>query len=102
VFADLVKAEGIRRGADHVRQLTIIWNIASVKFPEATQIAGIYHAHEHLHDLARSLEFMLGGCKDEWLAARLEDPAKRSWSPANWRAPLRRPSEQGRRHTEPR
>ena len=80
VFADLVKAEGIRRGADHVRQLTIlgdgaawIWNIASAKFPEATQIAGIYHAPQHLHDLARSLEFMLGDCKDEWLAARLED-----------------------------
>ncbi len=51
VFADLVKAEGIRRGADHVRQLTIlgdgaawIWNIASAKFPEATQIVDIYHA----------------------------------------------------------
>jgi hypothetical protein len=24
IFADLVKAEGIRRGADHVRQLTIL------------------------------------------------------------------------------
>ena len=45
VFGDLVKAEGIRRGADHVRQLTIlgdgaawIWNIATDKFPGATQI----------------------------------------------------------------
>ena len=66
VFADLVKAEGIRRGADHVRQLTIlgdgaawIWNIASRKFPEATQIVDLFHAREHLHDLARLLEFML-------------------------------------------
>jgi hypothetical protein len=33
----------------------------------------LYHACEHLNDLARSLEFMLPGCKDEWLAARLED-----------------------------
>ena len=40
IFADLVKAEGTRRGADHVRQFTIlgdgaawIWNIASSKFP---------------------------------------------------------------------
>jgi hypothetical protein len=80
VFADLVKAEGIRRGADHVRQLTIlgdgaawIWNIASSKFPEATQIVDLYHAREHLNDLARSLEFMLGDQKDAWLAARLED-----------------------------
>jgi hypothetical protein len=79
-FAGLVKAEGIRRGADHVRQLTIlgdgaawIWGIASGKFPEATQIVDLYHAREHLHDLARLLEFMLPDRKDEWLAARLED-----------------------------
>ena len=80
VFAGLVKAEGIRRGADHVRQLTIlgdgaawIWGIATAKFPEATQVVDLFHAREHLHDLARSVEFMLGDRKDEWLAARLED-----------------------------
>jgi hypothetical protein len=79
-FGNLVKAEGIRRGADHVRQLTIlgdgaawIWGIATAKFPEATQIVDLYHAREHLHDLARSLEFMLLDRKEEWLAARLED-----------------------------
>jgi hypothetical protein len=79
-FADLVKAEGIRRGADHVRQFTIlgdgapwIWNIATAKFPEATQVVDLFHAREHLHDLARKLEFMLLDRKDEWLAARLED-----------------------------
>ena len=33
----------------------------------------LFHAREHIHDLARQLEFMLGDCKDEWLAARLED-----------------------------
>ncbi len=80
VFGDLVKAEGIRRGADHVRQLTIlgdgaawIWNIATAKFPEATQVVDLFHAREHLHDLARRLEFMLGDQKQEWLAARLAD-----------------------------
>ena len=80
VFADLVKAEGIRRGADHVRQLTVlgdgaawIWNIAAAKFPGATQVVDLFHAREHLHDLARKLEFMLLDRKDEWLAARLED-----------------------------
>jgi len=48
VFGDLVKAEGIRRGADHVRQFTIlgdgtawIWRIATAKFPEATQIVDL-------------------------------------------------------------
>ena len=80
VFADLVKAEGIRRGADHVRQLTIIgdgaawiWNTVAARFPGATQIVDLYHAREHLHDLARLLEFMLPDRKDNWLAARLED-----------------------------
>ena len=80
VFAGLVEAEGIRRGAGHVRQMTIlgdgaawIWNIATAKFPEATQIVDLFHAREHLHDLARSLEFMLLDHKDDWLAARLED-----------------------------
>ena len=79
-FQRLVRAEGIRRGADHLRQLTIIgdgaawiWNLAAAAFPEATCIVDLYHAREHLHSLTRSLEFMLPGRKDEWLAARLED-----------------------------
>ncbi len=79
-FADFVKAEGIRRGAGHVRQLTIlgdgaawIWNIANAKFPEATQIVDLYHAREHLTGLARLLEFMLLDQKDDWLAAHMED-----------------------------
>jgi hypothetical protein len=80
VFAGLVRAEGIRRGADHVRQLTIlgdgaawIWGIATAKFPGATQIVDLYHAREHLHSLTRALDFMLLDRKEEWLAARLED-----------------------------
>jgi hypothetical protein len=79
-FGRLVKAEGIRRGADHVRQLTVIgdgaawiWNLAAATFPEATHIVDLYHAREHLHSLTRSLEFMLGDRRDKWLAARLED-----------------------------
>ncbi len=50
-FGSLVKAEGIRRGAGHVRQLTIIgdgaawiWGIATDKFPEATQVV-TFRAH---------------------------------------------------------
>ena len=73
-----MKAEGTRRGADHVRQLTIlgdgaawIWNIATAKFPGATQIVDLFHAREHLNDLARLLEFMLLDSKDDWLAQDL-------------------------------
>ncbi len=80
VFAGLVEAEGIRRGANHVRQLTIlgdgaawIWTIATEKFPAATQIVDLYHAREHLHELTRVLEFMLGDQREQWLAARLDD-----------------------------
>jgi hypothetical protein len=80
-FTDLVKAEGLRRGADRVRQFTVlgdgaawIWNLAAATFPEATCIVDLYHAREHLHSLTRSLEFMLGDRKDNWLAARLDDP----------------------------
>jgi hypothetical protein len=79
-FAGLVKAEGIRRGAEQARQLTFIgdgaawiWNLTAATFPEATQIVDLYHAREHLHSLARSLEFMLGDRYGEWLEARLED-----------------------------
>jgi hypothetical protein len=45
----LVPVSVLRLGADHVRQLTVLgdsvpwlWNIASSKFPEATQIVDLY------------------------------------------------------------
>jgi hypothetical protein len=79
-FGTLMAAEARRRGAGHVRQTAIlgdgahwIWNLASQHFPEATQIAGLYHAREHLHDLAKLLTFMLGDHHDGWLAGRSEE-----------------------------
>jgi hypothetical protein len=42
-------------------------------FPEAIQIVDLYHVRQHLHDLAGVLEFMLGGQRGDWLAARLDD-----------------------------
>jgi len=77
-FGVLMAGEARRRGAGHIRQLVIlgdgahwIWNLAARHFPEATQIVDLYHAREHLHDLARLLEFILGDHREEWLAARL-------------------------------
>ncbi|HEY2689691.1 MAG TPA: hypothetical protein VGJ50_14695 [Streptosporangiaceae bacterium] len=77
-FGVLMAAEARRRGAGHVRQLVVlgdgavwIWNLASQHFPEATQIVDLFHAREHLHELARLLEFLLGGQHGSWLAARL-------------------------------
>ncbi|HLI38315.1 MAG TPA: hypothetical protein VKV80_13400 [Streptosporangiaceae bacterium] len=57
-----MRAEGIRRGAGHVGQLTLIgdgaawiWHLTAAAFPGATCIAGLCHAREHLHSLPRSL-----------------------------------------------
>jgi hypothetical protein len=79
-FGTLMAAEAHRRGASHIRQMVIlgdgaawIWNLAAQHFPGATQVVDLFHAREHLHDLAKLLEFMLGGGKDDWLAARLAE-----------------------------
>jgi hypothetical protein len=76
-FGTLMAAEGRRRGAGHVRQLTIlgdgavwIWNLAGQHFPEATQIVDLFHAREHLHDLGKLLAFMLGDQHATWVAER--------------------------------
>ncbi len=60
-FAQFVDAEARRRGSEHIRQLVIlgdgavwIWNLADQLFPAATQIVDLYHAREHVHDLATS------------------------------------------------
>jgi len=79
-FGTLMAAEARRRGAGHIRQLTIlgdgaawIWHLAAQHFPEATQIVDLYHAREHLHELANLAARLLAGHRDEWLAARLAE-----------------------------
>jgi hypothetical protein len=79
-FGTLMAAEARRRGAARIRQLVVlgdgaawIWNLAARHFPEATQIVDLFHAREHLHDLAKILEFMLGDHREDWLAARLAE-----------------------------
>jgi hypothetical protein len=79
-FTTLVHAEARRRGADHIRQLVVlgdgatwIWKMATKILPQATQIIDLYHAREHVHDLARHLEPTLGHDQPRWLADRLED-----------------------------
>ena len=58
-FGILMAAEARRRGAGQIRQLTIlgdgavwIWNLATQHFPAATQIVDLFHAREHVHELA--------------------------------------------------
>ena len=40
-----------------------IWNIADLQFPGAIQIVDLYHARQHLWDLARKLYPNQGGCR---------------------------------------
>ncbi len=79
-FGILMAAEARRRGAGHIRQLTIlgdgapwIWNLAACHFPEATQIVDLFHAREHVHELANLAARLLAGHRDEWLAGRLAE-----------------------------
>ncbi len=79
-FGILMAAEARRRGAGHVRQLTIlgdgapwIWNLATAHFPEATQIVDLFHAREHVHELANLAGRLLAGHRDQWLAERLAE-----------------------------
>jgi hypothetical protein len=79
-FGQLVDAEARRRGAGHIRQLVVlgdgavwIWNLAGELFPAATQIVDLYHAREHVHDLATLATRLLRDSQPDWLAQRLEE-----------------------------
>jgi hypothetical protein len=78
-FGPLVAAEARRRGGDHIRQLTVlgdgavwIWKLAGKLLPAATQIVDIYHAREHLHDLAATVAFIVTD-PTQWLQERLDE-----------------------------
>jgi hypothetical protein len=81
-FGQLVAAEARRRGSDHIRQLAIlgdsaawIWNLADELFPAATQIVDLYHAREHVHELAALATRLLRDSQPGWLTQRLEELA---------------------------
>jgi hypothetical protein len=78
-LAGLVKAEYLRRGGEHFRQVVAlgdgaawIWSMAGDLYPHATHIVDIYHAREHLHDLANHLAFITPD-PPAWLACRLSE-----------------------------
>jgi hypothetical protein len=76
-FSNLVAAEAKRRGCEHIRQLVFlgdgahwIWNMATARLPEATQIVDLFHAREHLHELADLLTFIITDDPGDWYQAR--------------------------------
>jgi hypothetical protein len=79
-FGQLVDAEARRRGSQHIRQLVVlgdgaawIWNLADELFPAATQIVDLYHAREHVHELATLATRLLRNSQPDWLARRLAE-----------------------------
>jgi hypothetical protein len=79
-FGQLVNAEARRRGSEHIRQVVVlgdgavwIWNLADELFPAATQIVDLYHAREHVHELATLAARLLRNSQPDWLAARLAE-----------------------------
>jgi hypothetical protein len=63
----------LRRGGDHFRQVVAlgdgaawIWGMAGDLYPHATHIVDIYHAREHLHDLAAHLAFITPDPRSGW------------------------------------
>jgi hypothetical protein len=75
-LAGLVEAEYLRRGGEHFRQVVAIgdgaawiWTMAEKLYPHATHIVDIYHAREHLTDLADHLAFITPD-PAQWLEER--------------------------------
>lgn len=79
-FGQFLHAEARRRGAGLIRQLIMlgdgaawIWNLADELFPAATQIVDLYHAREHVHDLATLATRLLRDSQPDWLTQRLAE-----------------------------
>jgi len=79
-FGTLIYAEARRRGSAKATEMVIlgdgatwIWSLAKLHFPGATHIVDLYHAREHLSDLAKLLAPVLGEERASWLAKRKDE-----------------------------
>ncbi len=79
-LSQLVEAEYPRRGGEHFRQVVAIgdgaawiWTMAGALYPHATRITDIWHAREHLADLAGHLAFITPN-PARWLEERSAGP----------------------------
>ena len=78
-FARRIYAEAWQRGWSRARRKVVlgdgaewIWNIAQQCFPGAGQIVDLYHARQHLWDLARKLYPGDDGGQKRWVPALLD------------------------------
>lgn len=79
-FGRRIFTEAIRRGIRCAEKVIVlgdgapwIWNIAAEHFPCATQIVDLYHAREHLSDLAKVLYGSGSSKAEEWAKARIDE-----------------------------
>ena len=79
-FWQRVEREAKRRGFDRVpRQVVLgdgarwIWNLADELFPRATQIVDLYHAKEHLSEVARAIYGAPSDLATVWTEQRYEE-----------------------------
>jgi hypothetical protein len=102
-FAQRVEREARRRGFDQARRRVVlgdgapwIWNLADELFPGAIQIVDIYHAKEHLWDVAKAIYGAGTDLAERWAKARRDElddgnidavlDALRAHAPANEQA----------------
>jgi len=76
-FGQRIYAEAVRRGLRQARQVIVlgdgapwIWALAEEHFPGAVQIVDLYHAREHLGELAKTLYGRTGKATATWRVAR--------------------------------
>jgi len=78
-FGPRIYAEAVRRGLRQAREVVVlgdggpwIWGIAAQYFPWAIEIVDLYHAREHLSNLAKVVYGPTAPQAKQWAAARSE------------------------------
>jgi hypothetical protein len=76
-FGLRIYTEAVRRGLEHAQRVIVlgdgapwIWKIADLHFPEAIQIVDLYHARQHVAELAK---LVLGSAWKPWAQARYRE-----------------------------
>ncbi len=79
-FAQRVDREARRRGVDHASRRVVlgdgapwIWNLADEQFPGATQIVDLYHAKQHLSDVAKAIYGPGSALATQWATQRHDE-----------------------------
>ena len=79
-FAQRVYREAQRRGFTSATRPVVIgdgthwiWNLAAEQFPGAVEIVDIYHAKQHMHDVAKAIYGPGTDLADQWAKAREDE-----------------------------